>query len=301
VVNVAITGATGFVGSYAIPRLLEAGHRVRAFVRPARDTRSLEAAGVEVCRGEMTDEVAMRALVKGVDAVIHTAYSAASWDETRQLDHLRQNILGSAMLLELARLAGVGQFICTVSTYVLRPDVEKPEDVSNTPVDEDSPWVPAWRTYVTHNVALESACQAYSSQFGMRTTRFRCAWIYGLHPKPELTVWRDILEAVRNGETYDRIFGCDVVCVHDVAAALTAAVGNENAFDEVFNLSEIFVYNEEVAKVAREVVGSSAQIVEHKMPRPAAINSEKVKRLGVELCRGMTGIREYLTELSGAV
>lgn len=299
---VGLTGATGFVGSNTLNALIEADHKVRALVRPAGDVSRLAEQGVDVCRGVMSDEGALRRFVAGVDVVIHTAYDSIAADERAQLDGFRANILGSLTLLELARQAGVKQFICTVSTYILRPDVEKPEDVHRTPIDESSPWTPSWRTYVTHNVVLESACQAYGSQFGMNTTRFRCAWIYGLHPRPERRIWRDLMEQVRQGKTYDKFFGCDVVAVQDIAAALVAAVGNPNAYGQVFNLSDMFVYNEEVARLACEVLGCATGVVKHDVPRPAPISSEKVKQvLGVDVHRGLAGIRAYLEALKDTI
>jgi len=162
--RVALTGATGFVGSHAVQPLIQAGHRVRALVRPGRETGWLEGLGIEVCRGALGDEAALRALV--ADAVVHMAYDSAVWDTQDQLLHLRSNVLGSLMLLETARQAGVRQFICTVSTYILRRDVEGPGDVRETPLDEASPWAVPWMPYVTHNVVLGSACQAYHAQFG---------------------------------------------------------------------------------------------------------------------------------------
>lgn len=295
---IALTGATGFVGSNTLGKLLDAGHRVRALVRPGRDAAGLQDLGVEVCRGRMAEEAALRALVEGTDVVIHTAYDNVVRDAAHQLDHWRSNVLGSLMLLDLSRLCGVQQFICTVSTYILCSDVEKTKDISSEPKDESSPWVSAWDTYVTHNVVLESACEAYNTQFDMNTTRFRCAWIYGVHPKLEQTVWRDILETVRAGKRYESTFGCNVVAVQDVAGALAAAVGNAKAYKQVFNLSDRFVYNVEVARLAREVAGSAAEIVEHEMPRPPAIRSDKVNALGIDLHRGDDGIREYLARLN---
>ena len=49
---VAVTGATGFVGSYTVRLLVESGYRIRALVRPARDASWLEELGIEICRGE---------------------------------------------------------------------------------------------------------------------------------------------------------------------------------------------------------------------------------------------------------
>ena len=295
--QVALTGATGFVGSYTVRALTEAGHRVRALVRPGRNADWLEDLGVEVCRGALGEEGALRALVAGADAVAHTAYDSAVWDAQDQLPHLRSNVLGSLMLLELARQAGVRQFVCTVSTYLLRGDVEGPGDVRETALDESSPWVASWMPYVAYNAALESACQAYAAQFGMATTRFRCAWIYGIQPDPEKSVWRSLLEEVRAGKAFDRTFGCDVVAVQDVAAALTASVGNPKAFGEAFNLCDRFVYERDLARLAGEAVGVPAKIAGEDPPAPGPILSEKVGALGVDVCRGPEGIRDYFRAL----
>lgn len=292
---VAVTGATGFVGSHTVKSLVGAGHRIRALVRPPRDTAWLEELGVEICRGEMTDENALYALVEGTEVVIHTAYDSAEGSE--QLKYLRANIFGSLTLLELSRLAGVHQFICTTSTYLLRPDVYTPADVCQMRITEGSPLISPQNSYVMHNTVLESACQTYYAQFGMNTSAFRCAWIYGIHPNLEKTVWRDIFEAVQTDTKYESTFGCDVVAVDDVARALTAVVGHPAAFGRVFNLCDTFVYNQELAQLARELTDGKAEVVQSELPKPAAINSERVKELGVDIHRGMAGIRAYFEEL----
>ena len=292
---VAVTGATGFVGSYTVRSLVEAGHRIRALMRPARDASWLEELGVEICRGEMTDEDALSAFVEGADVVIHTAYDSTA--ESQQLKYLRSNIFGSLTLLELSRLASVRQFICTTSTYLLRSDVYTPADVCQTPIAEDSPLVSPRNTYVMHNTILESACRTYYAQFGVNTTAFRCAWIYGIHPNLEKTVWRDIFEAVQTDTKYESTFGCDIVAVEDVARALTAAVDNPAAFGQVFNLCDMFVYNQELAQLAREVTDGKAEVVQSELPKPTAIGAEGVKELGVDVHRGIAGIRAYFEDL----
>ena len=292
---VAMTGATGFVGSYTIRSLIEAGHRIRALVRPPRYASWLEELGIEICRGEMTDEDALCALVEGADVVVHTAYDSTA--ESQQLEYLRSNIFGSLTLLEFSRLAGVRQFICTTSTYLLRSDVYTPADVCRAQIAEDSPLISPQNGYVMYNTVLESACRTYHVQFGMNTTAFRCAWIYGIHPNLEKTVWRDIFETVQTDTKYKSTFGCDVVAVNDVARALTAAVDNPAAFGQVFNLCDMFVYNQELAQLAREVTKGKAEVVQSKLPSPAAIGSEGIKKLGVDVHRGMAGIRAYFEDL----
>ena len=292
---VAMTGATGFVGSYTVKSLVEAGHRIRALVRPTREASWLEELGIEICKGEMTDEGTLYALVEGADVVIHAAYDSTA--ESEHLQYLRANIFGSLTLLEFSRLAGVRQFICTTSTYLLRPDVCTPADVYQTPITEDSPLVSPQNSYVMHNTVLESACRTYYAQFGMNTTAFRCAWIYGIHPNLEKSVWCDILETVQRDTKYESTFGCDVIAVYDVARALTASVDNPAAFGQVFNLCDMFVYNQELAQLAREVADGKAEVVQSKLPKPAAIGADQIKELGVDVHRGRAGLRAYFQDL----
>ncbi|MDQ8049431.1 NAD-dependent epimerase/dehydratase family protein [Luteibacter sp.] len=70
---IALTGATGFIGTALRERLVAAGYRVRALYRP-RPGRVLEnAPGVKWIAGDLNDRDALAALVQGADAVVHCA------------------------------------------------------------------------------------------------------------------------------------------------------------------------------------------------------------------------------------
>jgi dihydroflavonol-4-reductase len=68
-----VTGAAGFVGSRLVPSLRADGQQVRALVRPQHDTRVLEAAGVEVVRGDASDLATLTAAADGCEVVYHLA------------------------------------------------------------------------------------------------------------------------------------------------------------------------------------------------------------------------------------
>jgi nucleoside-diphosphate-sugar epimerase len=70
---VAVTGATGFVGSHLVRRLTAAGHRVRILARRMPIAALTPDKPLEVVLGDLDDQPALNRLVNGADAVIHVA------------------------------------------------------------------------------------------------------------------------------------------------------------------------------------------------------------------------------------
>src|SRR5512133_2821823 len=106
---IAITGATGFVGSYTVKALKDRGHRVRALVRRTSRRDHIAPFVDEWTIGEVEDQQAQAGLVAGAECVIHAAVDFAASDMPAV--HFRRNVLASLDLLEAARKAEVEQFI----------------------------------------------------------------------------------------------------------------------------------------------------------------------------------------------
>jgi len=69
----AVTGATGFVGTRLVHRLIEAGWSVRILTRRMPTAALTPKAPLEIVLGDLADGAALRRLVAGADAVIHVA------------------------------------------------------------------------------------------------------------------------------------------------------------------------------------------------------------------------------------
>ena len=143
----------------------------------------------------MTDGETLSAFVEGTDVVIHTAYDSAA--ESQQLKYFRSNIFGSLTLLEFSRLAGVRQFICTTSTYLLRPDVYTPSDVRQTLITEDSPAgiSPEYLCHAQHGLGIGMSDILCTVQH--EHNRFPLCMDIWHSSRSGETVWRDILEIVQ--------------------------------------------------------------------------------------------------------
>jgi nucleoside-diphosphate-sugar epimerase len=70
-----LTGATGFVGSYLVPKLIDAGHEVVGLSRSQAGAHALIRAGAEAVRRDINDLDGLRDAVQAADGVVHAAFN----------------------------------------------------------------------------------------------------------------------------------------------------------------------------------------------------------------------------------
>jgi len=127
-----VTGASGFVGSAVVRRLLDRGWPVRVLVRAKSPRRNLEGLAVETVEGDLIDSVSLRGALKGCTGLFHVAADYRLW--TRDPAAMfRANVDGSRDIVLAACEAGVARIVYTssVATLGLRP--------SGEPADEETP------------------------------------------------------------------------------------------------------------------------------------------------------------------
>lgn len=110
----AITGATGFVGSAVLHEALAQGHQVRALARRDQAVR----AGVEWVRGDLGDTAALAALVQGADAVIHVAGLTNTPDPA---EFTIANVTGTANIITAMKGAGIRRLVFVSSLAARQP------------------------------------------------------------------------------------------------------------------------------------------------------------------------------------
>ncbi len=108
-----VTGATGFVGSILAPRLLAAGHDVRALSRdPARLAGTLDEE-IQAIRGDVLSGEGLRAALAGVDVayyLVHSMESPAPGISFQEPFPERER-LGARNFARAARAAGVARIV----------------------------------------------------------------------------------------------------------------------------------------------------------------------------------------------
>jgi len=112
-----VTGATGFVGGVLVKKLREAGHEVNASVRSIEKAKDLEAIGVKLFKGDVTDKESMREAMTGVDGVYHVAgwYKIGAKDKS---GGEKVNIQGTRNVLELMQELKIPKGVYTSSLVV---------------------------------------------------------------------------------------------------------------------------------------------------------------------------------------
>ncbi|MQY27071.1 NAD-dependent epimerase/dehydratase family protein [Nocardia aurantia] len=113
-----VIGASGFLGSHVVRRLVERGEPVRAMVRPTSSLRALADLDVEYVFGDIADVEALRAAMAGCDVVYYCVVDARPW--LRDPAPLyRTNVDGLRTVLEVAKGAGLRRFVFTSSVATL--------------------------------------------------------------------------------------------------------------------------------------------------------------------------------------
>src|ERR1700674_1770180 len=130
-VTMLVTGATGFVGSAVVRRLVASGVAVRALVRPGSDQRNLEGLPVTVVTGDLTDLASLQRALAGCQGLFHVAADYRLWVRNPAAMY-QTNVEGTRALLQAAARAGLERIVYTssVATLGLRADGQ--------PSDEDT-------------------------------------------------------------------------------------------------------------------------------------------------------------------
>jgi uncharacterized protein YbjT (DUF2867 family) len=112
--NLAITGATGFVGGRLLDLALSAGHSIRALTRRPQQPRQ----GVTWIDGSLDRPDSLAELATGAESVIHVAGVINARDPA---GFEAGNVTGTAAMLDAADRAGVARFVHVSSLAAREP------------------------------------------------------------------------------------------------------------------------------------------------------------------------------------
>lgn len=293
--RIAVTGGTGFIGRYILQRLTSAGHHCRCWHRPESDRSGFEdlADQIEWLPGQLTDATSMDPLVDGCDATVHAALdrpgSGFRGAEGDVPQFVETNLLGTLRLIDAARKADVPRFVF-VSTCAVHEQI-----LDDRPLDETHPLWPRTH-YGAHKAAIEKFVHSYGLGDGYNICSLRPSGVYGLNRPAEKSKWFPLVKAVVDGQAVDCQRGGKEVHAADVAAAIDVLLSAEGTTGQAYSCCDRYVSEFEVATLAKEISGSSAQISgEPKSPRHTIV-TDKLQSLGMQF-GGKSLLNETVAQL----
>lgn len=296
--NVALTGATGFIGRYIARRLAAAGHTLRCWHRTTSDRGGFgeAASSIQWIEGDLGNADQSARLVDGCDAVVHAALyhpgGGFRGGEGDLVDFVEKNIVGTIKLIEAARRGGAGRFIF-ISTCAVHEKI-----LDDRPLDERHPLWPRSH-YGAHKAAIEKFVHSYGLGEGYPICALRPTGVYGVARPIESSKWYDLIRAVVRGHAIESRRGGKEVHAADVARAceVLLQVEESSVTGESFNCYDRYVSEYDVAELAREASGSSAEIRGERTSPKHQIETAKLKNLGMQFGGGRL-LRETVEQLA---
>lgn len=134
--RIAVTGATGYVGSRIIPVLVEAGHEVIAGVRDPDRVRDFDwGARVQTRHFDLDDPESFRTLTRDVDAVLYLVHSMAAGDFVRKDREAAQRMADALAENAVARVIYVSGHVPDVPDAELSDHVRSRAEVERVLLD----------------------------------------------------------------------------------------------------------------------------------------------------------------------
>ncbi len=158
--KILVTGGAGYVGSFAVRHLLEAGHEVVVYDNLVYGHRRAVPEG-RLIEGDLLDTAGIEAVLRQrrIEAVMHfAAFAYVGESVTDPAKYYRNNVVGTLSLMDAMRAAGVERivFSSTCATY------GEPETM---PIRETTPQRPI-NPYGFTKLVIERALEDHARAYG---------------------------------------------------------------------------------------------------------------------------------------
>ncbi|MCC5665963.1 NAD-dependent epimerase/dehydratase family protein [Nostoc sp. CHAB 5784] len=270
--RILIMGGTRFIGVYLTQLLVEQGHEVVLFNRGNRPAPSLEGVGQII--GDRTDATQLKAKLSQENFDVIFDNNGRELTDTQPLAEIFQD--------------RVQHFVYMSSAGVYLKSDQLPH-VEGDPVDPKS----------RHKGKHET--EAYLTQLGLPFTSIRPTYIYGPRNYNELEGWffdrivRDRPIPIPGNGLHITQFGH----VKDLAKALTQVLGNEQAIEQIYNISgDRFVTFDGLARASAVAAGKSPDAVKIVHYDPKKFDFGKRKAFPMRVQHFFASVNKAQTELN---
>jgi UDP-glucose 4-epimerase len=234
-VKVLVVGGSGFIGSHVADALSDAGHDVTVLDRRRSPYLRDDQRFVD---GDILEREYMQHALEGYDAVYHLAGIAhLDIGLTAPIETVEQNVLGTVIALEAARLATVKRFVYASSVYV---------------------YSEGGSFYRCSKQAAELYVEEYQRRYGLDFTILRFGTIYGPRADRHNSVRRYLEQALRDHRIEATGTGDDIreyVHVRDAARSSVHVLEDEFRNEHVVITGHHPMRFADLLAMIREIVG----------------------------------------------
>jgi nucleoside-diphosphate-sugar epimerase len=186
--KVLITGATGFIGSHLVKRIIQDGNDVRILALPGDEKAAdYDKNGIDVVYGDIADEKAVGMAVSDIQVVYHLAGIVSDW-APKQL-YKTVNIQGTENICRCAIQNGVERLV-----YISTNDVFGFRDCGI--IDESFPYRPWREPYSDSKLKASNIVWKYH-RLGLPATMIYPCWVYG---PGDTTFLVPLVDAIKKGQ-----------------------------------------------------------------------------------------------------
>jgi nucleoside-diphosphate-sugar epimerase len=275
-VKILVTGAHGKVGRALVPALMRAGHDVRAtdLTRPTWDRLEDPREAEDYWQAELTDAGSVHALVRGCDAVVHTAAIPQPLHNPPGIV-FGNNLMSTFNVLEAAIAAGVRRVVNfsseTVPGFIFAHRQFEPDYL---PIDEEHPLRPQ-DSYATAKWFGELLMERAPERADVATISIRPCWVQDLD-----SYERNLGPIVRDPSMLVGNF-CSYIDVYDLCEATALAVESDLPAHEVLYIaSPDTIGGHPLEDIVRRYHGATrVELRPLDRPDASAVDCSKARRL----------------------
>lgn len=248
--KVAVTGASGHIGSAVCRHLIAQGHEVVALVR--KDVAAIQDLPLKMMQGDVLNRESLIAFMQTCDAVIHTAAAIdLSYPFNQKVYDI--NVTGTKNVLEVAKETGIKKIVHLSSIHAFS------HSPHNIPLDESREFVSDSALFYDrtkrngHKLALETA---RSGMFVVVVCPTSAAGPPDHKPsklgKAVIDIYKGYVPAVIEG-------GFDFADVRDIAVGIVAAL-TKGISGETYILGGKYYTIQQFAEIVLEQKGSKKKL-----------------------------------------
>lgn len=227
--KILVTGATGFLGSYLVPLLVEKGYDVYALGRNDSAGARLASAGAHFCKGDFTDKASVAPYFTGMDCVIHAGALSTVWGKWDEFYSI--NVSGTRIVCELCLENNVPRLV-----YISSPSIYSSKqdrfDIKENEYDRSN----ALNFYIKSKILAEEVIKEFKNK-GLYTVTLRPRGLFGigdtsLIPRVLRANSKSGIPLINNGQNL-----VDITHVRNVALACQLAAEAEGVNGDAFNIT----------------------------------------------------------------